>query len=105
MNSLLNTLKCKEIGSVVCFKNEKKTYKVIVKNERYIIATKKVFNNVHYTIIDLEECVCSGDSYIFSIHDYASENDCQNALNELIEGKMRLSRRNSAEIEEVLKNE
>lgn len=97
------------IGDKVWFGNGKKPYKVRACNERFAICTK-LYNfkpkTVIYTIVDFERNVRGTDNYVFGIYDYYSNEDCQQALHELVCGEMEISHRNCVELDITrIKNE
>lgn len=78
------------------FEEEKQSYKIMVENERYIIATKP-FNarkTYLYVIVDKVEKIRGADNYIMGRFNYSDLEECQEALKELSNGVMDISRRN-----------
>lgn len=57
-------------------------------------------DTIYYTVVDLQEQKRGDDSYVFSPHDYSKKQDCEEALLDLNDGEMELSRRNSIELSE-----
>lgn len=83
-----------EIGDKIFVPNEKKPYRVRVRDERYIICTKP-FNpkrTVLYFIIDLKNKWRAPDNMIFC-SGYETDEDCQERLKELQDGIIELSTR------------
>jgi hypothetical protein len=56
-------------------------------------------HTVVYTIVDFERNVRGMDNYVFGIYDYYSDEDCEQALQELISGEMEVSYRNHVELD------
>ena len=95
----MNTVR-KEIGEFIQFKESRtKNYEILIKNERFIIAASKSRNQ--YTIVDTEYGVCGPSNRIFGIS-VKSEESLKEALENLMNGEMYLSYRNSAPIDAVL---
>ena len=83
-----------EVGDKVYVPNEKRPYRVRVRDERYIICTKP-FNpqkTVLYFIIDLKDKWRAPDNMIFCLG-YESDEDCIERLKELQDGTIELSLR------------
>lgn len=83
-----------EVGDKVYIPNEKKPYKVRARDDRYIICTKP-FNLRHtfwYFIVDLVDKWRAPDNMIFC-SGYETDEDCQERLIELQNGKIELSSR------------
>ena len=83
-----------EIGDKVYIPNEKRPYRVRVRNERYIICTKPYNpqHTVRYFIIDLIDKWRAPDDRLFC-SGYESDQDCIERLHELQNGSINLSRR------------
>jgi hypothetical protein len=84
-----------EVGDKVYLPNEKKPYKVQVRDNRYIICTKP-FNPKHtvlYFIIDLVRKVRGTDNMIFCFG-YETKEQCEDNLKSLQDGDMEVSYRN-----------
>ena len=86
------------VGDRVTFSGEVKSYKVraVSPDERYAICTKP-FNlkkTVIYSIIDFEENRRASDDRIFC-SGYETDDDVAERMNELVSGKLALSRRHS----------
>lgn len=85
----------------IWFEEEKKPYKVRCHNERYAICTKP-YNfrpeTVIYTIVDFQEKIRGTDFYSIGPYDYYTQEDCDNALQDLINGEMEISYRNRIEL-------
>jgi hypothetical protein len=81
-----------EVGDKVYVPNEKRPYRVRIRDERYIICTKP-FNpqrTVLYFIVDLVDRWRGPDNMIFCFG-YESDEDCKERLKELQEGRIELS--------------
>ena len=113
-------------GNKIKFSFDPLPYKIMAADERYIIASRKFnkkrdwsFVKMHvemgsfmtlkeayeyskplpiYTIADLQEKVCGPDNLVFGIHDYFSTFDCRQAIIDLHEGKMEISKRHMVEL-------
>lgn len=100
----------------VGWKGQKKTFKVIARNDNFIIIVrpynpKKTFE---YSILDLEYMECNHDNY-YTKYDYSNKEECEIALRELQETRdevkrtniandcgLQISRRGPVNIEEVV---
>lgn len=85
-------------GDKVWFGNDKKPFTVRACNNRFAICTQPfnfVPQTVCYTIVDFERNVRGVDNYVFSIYDYYSDEDCDEALQALINGEMEVSYKNN----------
>ena len=98
------------------WKGQKKTFKVIARNDNFIIIVrpynpKKTFE---YSILDLEYMECNHDNY-YTKYDYSNKEECEIALRELQETRdevkrthiandcgLQISRRGTVNIEEVV---
>lgn len=82
------------VGDKVYFPNEKKPYRVRVRDERFIICTKPInlYHTVLYTIIDLKEKWRGPDNMVFC-SGYESDEDCAERLAELQSGEIEVSSR------------
>lgn len=98
------------------WKGQKKTFKVIARNDNFIIIVrpynpKKTFE---YSILDLEYMECNHDNY-YTKYDYSNKEECEEALKELQEtrdkihetkirfdDRLQLSRRGHAKIDDVI---
>lgn len=83
-----------EVGDKIYIENQKRPYRVRVRDDRYIICTKP-YNpkrTVLYFIIDLKEKWRAPDDRLFC-SGYESDEDCHERLKELQEGIIKLSRR------------
>lgn len=103
-------------GAKLQWKGQKKKFKVIARNDNFIIITrpynpKKTFE---YSILDLEYMECNKDNY-YCRYDYQDVEECKKALEELqqtreeekrtrIKGDagLQLSRRGIANIEDIV---
>lgn len=84
-----------EVGDKIYLPNEKKSYKVQARNDRYIICTKP-FNPKHtvlYFIIDLVRKVRGTDNMIFC-SGYETQEQCEHNLKSLQDGIMEVTYRN-----------
>lgn len=98
------------------WKGKKKTFKVIARNDNFIIIVrpynpKKTFE---YSILDLEYMECNHDNY-YTKYDYSNKEECEEALKELQETRdkihetkirfddgLQLSRIGPAKIDDVI---
>ncbi len=102
-------------GAKIGWKGQKKRFKVIARNDNFIIIArpynpKKTFE---YSILDLEYMQCNHDNY-YNKYDYSNKDECMQALIELQENRnqekklgcscdgLQLSRRGIANIEDVV---
>ena len=102
-------------GTKIGWKGQKKKFKVIARNDNFIIISrpynpKKTFE---YSILDLEYMECNHDNY-YCKYDYSDEKECIEALKELQETRdeikrtkihsdgLQLSRRGMANIEDIV---
>ena len=91
----------------VWFSTNKKSFKVRECNDRFAICTQP-FNlqpkTVLYTIIDFDRNVRGEDNLIFSVYDYYSDEDCKQAMEDLISGEIEVSyKRNKNTILDIVK--
>lgn len=81
-------------GDRVWFKGDKKPFRVRAANERFAICTKP-YNfqpkTVIYTIVDFEWGMRGMDNMIFGIYSYCSDEECEEALQALINGDLEVS--------------
>lgn len=98
------------------WKNQKRTFKVIARNDNFIIITRP-YNpqrTFEYSILDLEYMECNHDNY-YCKYDYSNEKECIEALKEIQDARdeekktnisndsgLKLSRRGIAKIEDVV---
>ncbi len=87
MDEQLNNLKS---GDEIKFSEDRLWFKVVGKNERFVIAiTKKVYNaNIrnktwYYTIIDTVENIRGRVNLIFELYDFEKQSDIDKVLSEL----------------------
>ena len=88
------------IGDKVYIPNQSRPYKVRTRDERYIICTKP-FNprkTVLYFIVDLQNKRRAPDNMIFC-SGYETDEDCQDRLHELEDGKIELSWRQGIDLD------
>ena len=102
-------------GSKIGWKGQKKRFRVIARNDNFIIIArpynpKKTYE---YSILDLEYMECNHDNY-YCKYDYSNKEECIKALKELQETRdetkktkmhndgLQLSRRGLANIEDVV---
>ncbi len=82
------------------FKEEFHSYKIMIQDENFIIATKP-FNakkTFFYVIVDIKDKVRGKDNYIFGKFDYSDPKDCYQALAELNSGVLGVSGRNRVKL-------
>lgn len=83
-------------GDRVWFKGDKKPFRVRAANEKFAICTKP-YNfqpkTVIYTIVDFEWGMRGMDNMIFGIYSYYSDEECEEALQALINGDLEVSSR------------
>lgn len=91
-----------KVGEKVYVGTEKTPYKVMVRDERFIICNRPIRGKLDtdgqrrywYFICDLERCVRGKDDLIFTIYDYRTKEGCEEALLALQQGKMKVTYRN-----------
>jgi hypothetical protein len=98
----LDEFKTLKIGDKIYWKNEKKGYIIKAKDKRYIIATKKLFGNIYYSILDLEKGICSTNNYVFNPYDYDNQEEIDKSLIDLNKGEYQLSKRHQVYILQVI---
>lgn len=94
--SLLSSAK---VGDKVYFAEEVRGYRVIARNERYLICTKP-FNpkkTVLYTIVDSQDLVRGTENYIFC-HGAETVEQCEQMLERISSGETQISHRNSIQV-------
>lgn len=98
----LDEFKTLKVGDKIYWRNEKKGYIIKAKDERYIIVTKKLFGKLYYSILDLEQGICSTNDYVFNPYDYDNQEEIDKSLMDLNKGEYQLSKRNQAYILQVI---
>lgn len=89
-----------KVGDPVYLPNEVRPYRVRCRNERYIICTKP-YNpkrTVIYFIVDLKERRRGPDNMVFC-SGYETQEQCEERLQELKEGTIKVSWRHGVNIE------
>lgn len=89
-----------KVGDRVRMFNQKRGFNVMARSDRYIILSKKCFGKALYTIVDLEFEEMGPDNLIFGIYDYCDPKDCKEALKDLEEGEIEISRRHQLSFDE-----
>ena len=88
-------------GDSVWFAASNKSFRVRECNERFAICTQP-YNfrpeTVVYTIIDFERGVRGMDNLVFGIYDYYSDEDCYQAMEDLLHGDMEVSWRSNKNV-------
>lgn len=89
-----------KVGDKVYVPNEKRPYKVKCRDNRYIICTKpmNLYRTVLYFIIDLHRALRGPDNMVFC-SGYETDEQCQERLKELQEGKIEVSMRRSVKLD------
>ena len=94
-------------GDSVWFSTSKKSFKVRECNDRFAICTQPFNlrpNTVLYTIIDFDRDVRGEDNLIFTVYDYYSDEDCKQAMEDLMSGEIEVSyKRNKNTILDIVK--
>ena len=83
------------VGAKVRFAEDSQPYTVRAISERYAICTKP-FNpkrTVYYTIIDIVEQVRGPNNLVLNAYDYTQDSDCEKSLQDLVDGKVEISKR------------
>lgn len=84
--------KAVHVGDYVYLPKEKRPYKVMARNERYIICTKNCFGKPLYFIVDLVNKWRAPDNMVFCFG-YENKEQCEERLKELVSGEIELSTR------------
>lgn len=103
-------------GTKLRWKGQKRRFKVIARNDNFIIITRP-YNpekTYEYSILDLEYMKCNHDNY-YCKYNYQELKECEEAIKELQEGRneekktgfendyyLQLSRRGIADIEDIV---
>lgn len=98
----MNNWKELKLGDPVYVRNEVRPYRVKCRDERFIICTKP-YNpqrTVMYFIADLERKVRGPDNMVFC-SGYETQEQCEERLQELQEGRIEVSYRNCVPLEDV----
>lgn len=90
---LKSVLKQLSIGDKVYFPAEKRGCEVRARNERFLICTKPHFKTGMYTIIDLDIMKCGPNDRVFNPYDYCIQEDIDECLKDLSEGRVKVSQR------------
>lgn len=98
----LEDFKNLKVGDKIYWKNEERGYTIKARSERYIIVVKMMFGKPYYSILDLEQCICSTNNYVFNPYDYCKQDDIEQSLMDLVNGEYELSRRNEVYILQVI---
>ena len=67
--------------------------KAVSEDEKWIVASKRAMGSFLYSIINTKEKVVGTDDYIFGKFDYNKIEDCEKALQELINETTKIGRR------------
>lgn len=78
------------------FQEEKLSYKVVAKDDRYMVCIKpfNVKKTYLYTMVDLLEKIRGTDGFVFQIFDYQKEQDAKQYIEMLKTGEIQISKRN-----------
>jgi hypothetical protein len=96
------TLQLNSGANKIWFQGEKKSYKIMAFDNRYIIC-QKPFNprrTFQYSIVDLEREIRGADNYRCKF-EYDDPKECQEALKELHSGDLEISYRNRVDLEVI----
>jgi len=91
-----------EIGGKIRFAEEKQSYTIRARDERFLVCTKP-FNprkTVLYTIVDLVENIRGTENLIFCMG-FETDEECQEALTRLSSGESEISHRNFIKLKVV----
>lgn len=104
INKLNNNMKEYNIGEKIYFKEETRPYRIMARNERFLVCTKPYNpkHTVQYTIVDLKENIRGTENLIFGMS-FESEEDCEEALGRLTNGETEVSYRNRIELNVINK--
>lgn len=99
-SQLLEPKRKLNVGDKICLPGQKKPYKVMARNERYIICTQpyNFKHTVMYFIIDLERGIRGPDNMIFCFG-YETALHCAERLDELERGVIEVSQRRCVELD------
>lgn len=81
-------------GDSVWFSTSKKSFKVRECNDRFAICTQPFNlkpNTVLYSIIDFNRNVRGLDNLVFSVYDYYTDEDCKQAMEDLMKDEIEVS--------------
>lgn len=107
LHNLKDLLVCITKGSEIKWIDEKKKYKCISRDDRYIIVAKQ-YNlqkcRCQYSIIDTQNMCCNKDNMLFGCYNYLEEGDCAKALQRLNDSgdPFEISLRGLANIEDII---
>jgi len=105
LKTLKELMVCIIPGTKIKWVGEIKKYKCIARDDRYIIVAKPYNpkpDMCQYSILDIQDMVCSTDNLIFGMYNYLDKNDCDEALKELNNGNLALSQKNMVKIEDFI---
>jgi len=78
--------------------------KSVSEDGKWIIATTPSFGKSLYSIINTKTMEAGTDDRVFSHHDYMTKEDCDSAIDELVNGKLNIGRRNRCDIKVLYVN-
>ena len=92
-------IKNSKVGDKIRLFGQRNRFTVRARNERFVILSKNFFGSdrSYYTIIDFEKKWMGPDNLVFGMFDYLT--DAEEALQELISGKIEVSRRRGISFE------
>lgn len=99
---MIKELMNKRVGDRVYFKRHKKPYIIMARRKNVMIATKKMFGKIMYSIIDLDNGICGPDDYLFNVYEYDTKEVCERALKDMENGEFEISHRHRAYINDVI---
>lgn len=86
-----------KVGDKIKFKSEKRPYRIVACDSRYLICIKP-FNLLHsyiYTIVDLQMQKRGPDAWLFGQYDHRKQEDLDRCMADLNNGMTGLSQRKS----------
>ncbi len=90
-----------EKGDKVYFLSQKSPMTLKARNERYLILTEPFYRakSVYYSIVDLKEQWKAPNNLLENKYDYEDQADIERCLEDLISGKIELSRRRGCKVD------
>ena len=88
-------------GDTVWFSTNKKSFRIRECNDKFAICTQPfnlIPNTVIYSIIDFDRCVRGQDNFVFGVYDYYLDEDCKQAMEDLMNGEMEVSHKNNKSV-------
>ena len=90
------------VGDKVHLFGQKKRFNVMAKSDRYMIFSKPMFGTFLYTIFDFEDEWIAPDNLVFGLYDYNKREGAEEALKDLEDGEIELSRRRGISFDQYI---